>query len=52
MSGKTIQCIRRHGFMLWSLGDVVIRMPPFAMTMDGLSQVVDALKFEIRAGLS
>jgi adenosylmethionine-8-amino-7-oxononanoate aminotransferase len=42
------QALRRHGIILRPLGDVIVLMPPLAMPIENLRQIVDALKIEIQ----
>ncbi|HEX8524963.1 MAG TPA: adenosylmethionine--8-amino-7-oxononanoate transaminase [Tepidisphaeraceae bacterium] len=39
--------LRKHGVILRPLGDTVVLMPPLAMGLDDLRQIVDAVKLEL-----
>jgi adenosylmethionine-8-amino-7-oxononanoate aminotransferase len=39
--------LRRHGVILRPLGDVIVLMPPLAMSVDELATIVDALLAEV-----
>jgi adenosylmethionine-8-amino-7-oxononanoate aminotransferase len=41
--------IRRHGVIVRPLGDVIVLMPPLAMTEEQLGEVVDAVHTEVRS---
>jgi adenosylmethionine-8-amino-7-oxononanoate transaminase len=41
--------IRKHGVLLRPLGDVIVLMPPPAMGLEDLKQIVDAVKVEVSA---
>jgi len=41
------QKIRQHGIILRPLGDVVVMMPPLAMDVSKLEQIVNAVKIEV-----
>jgi adenosylmethionine-8-amino-7-oxononanoate aminotransferase len=41
------QAARKHGVIIRPLGDVIVLMPPLAMTEENLRQIVDAVKAEV-----
>ena len=41
--------VRNHGVILRPLGDVIVLMPPLAMTMDDIEKIVSAVYREIAA---
>jgi adenosylmethionine-8-amino-7-oxononanoate aminotransferase len=41
--------IRKHGVILRPLGDVIVLMPPLAMELDDLKQIVAAVATEVKA---
>ena len=43
------QKIRTHGVILRPLGDTIVLMPPLAMGLDHLHQIVQAVKLQLRA---
>ena len=41
--------VRRHGVIIRPLGDVIVLMPPLAMPVGDLEQIVHAVAEEVRA---
>ncbi len=44
MLAGLLVCIRRHGAILRPLADVIVLMPPLAISLDELRRLLDALE--------